>query len=310
MNVAIIGKFCQRTEQLIKDIFPRDWTVSIVTSDRLDEVIGKAEVIIPEHEIIDGRFLDRAPNLKLVQTGAGFDNVVIDDCTKRGVYAANAAGINATAVAEHVMAYVLCWYKNMALLDGAMKAGDWGLDYVGSELSGKVIGIVGLGNVGREVAHFANAFRMRVLGCDVRKIEVGPEIEVVDFKTLLKSSDVITLHIFLNNQTRHLIGRKELEMMKQDALLINTARGPIIDEKALIEALQSKVIGGAGLDVYDKEPLGQDSPLRKLDNVILTPHTAGMPNGLKFHRQRYEFFVKNMKRVAEGKSPMSALNQL
>jgi D-3-phosphoglycerate dehydrogenase len=310
MKILIIGKFSNRTERLIKDIFPREWEIAIAPSEKLEGEIGEAEVIIPEHVLIDGAFLDRAKKLKLVQAGAGFDNIVIEECTKRGIYAANAAGVNATAVAEHVMAYILCWYKNMILLDGAVKRGNYGVDYIGSELSGKVIGIVGLGNVGKEVAHFANGFGMKILGYAVRPVKTGPEIEITDFMTLLKSSEVITLHLSLNSQTRHLIGQRELELMKRDALLINTSRGPIIDENALIGALQSSTIGGAALDVYEKEPLPEDSPLRKLDNVILTPHTAGEPNGLNFHRQRYEFFLENSRRVAEGRPPISALNKL
>jgi D-3-phosphoglycerate dehydrogenase len=310
MKVVIIGKFSHGTERLIRNIFPREWEIVILPSEKLQGEIGDAEVIIPEHVLIDGAFLDRAKNLKLVQTGAGFDNVVIEECTKRGIYAANAAGVNATAVAEHVMAYILCWYKNMILLDGAVKRGNYDVDYIGSELSGKIFGIVGLGNVGKKVAHFANCFGMKILGYAVRPVKTGHEIEFTDFMTLLKSSEVISLHLPLNSQTRHLIGQGELELMKRDALLINTSRGPIIDENALIGALLSRTIGGAALDVYEKEPLPEDSQLRKLDNVILTPHTAGMPNGLKFHRQRYEFFVENIRRVAEGKPPTSALNKL
>ena len=310
MKIVIIGDFLPRTELLIKGVFPRQWQIAIVPPERVDEEISDAEVIIPEHERIDGPFLDRAPKLKLVQTGAGFDNVAIEECTKRGIYAANAAGVNATAVAEHVMAFILCWYKNMILLDGAVRRGEYGIDYIGSELSGKVIGIVGLGNIGRKVAHFAKAFGMRILGCRLRAIASGPEIEMTDFRTLLQSSDVITLHLSLNDQTRGLVSRREFEMMKADALLINTSRGPIIDEDALVEALQSRMIGGAALDVYQKEPLPEDSPLRTLDNVVLTPHSAGMPDGLKFHRSRYEFFIENIKRVAEGKPPVSALNKL
>lgn len=310
MKIVIIGNFSLRTELLIKGIFPREWKIAIVPPERLDEEIADAEVIIPEHERIDGTFVDHAPKLKLVQTGAGFDNVVIEECTKRGIYVANAAGINAIAVAEHVMAYILCWYKNMIRLDGAIKRGDYGIDYIGSELSGKVIGIVGLGNIGREVAQLAKAFRMRIMGCRLKSVESGPEIEITDFRTLLQSADVITLHLYLSDQTRGLISRRELGMMKTDALLINTSRGPIIDEDALVWALQSRIIGGAALDVYEKEPLPKDSPLRKLDNIILTPHSAGMPDGLKFHRQRYEFFIENAKRVAEGKPPVSVLNKL
>lgn len=309
MKVVIIGKVSETTKPLIKGQFPGDWEVAIVTPEEAGMVLRDAEVVIPEHVIIDGPFLDRAKRLKLVQTGAGYDNVVIEECIQRGVHVANAAGINAVAVAEHVLSFVLCWYKNISYLDRAMKRGDYGVDYTGSELSGKVMGIIGLGNIGMEVARFAKAFRMRVLGYDIRAIQDDVGFEQVEFSTILQQADVISLHIFLNDRTRHMISRKELAMMRKDAFLINTSRGPIIDEPALIEALRSKQIGGAGLDVFETEPLPEDSPLRKLDNVLLTPHTAGMPDGLKFHRKRYQFFVENIRRVSEGKAPINALNR-
>ena len=310
MKAVIVKKVSERTKRLILSKFPRDWKVVMVTPEELNKELEDVEAIIPEHHIIDGPLLDRAKNLKLVQTGAGYDNVMVDECTKRGVYVANAAGINAPAVAEHVFAFILCWYKNMIPLDGLMKRGEFGVDFIGSELSGKAIGIVGLGNIGKEVARLAKAFTMNVLGYHRRPIDMELEIAFTDFETLLKSSDVVTLHIPLNDRTRHLIGQRELALMKEDAFLINTSRGPVIDEAALIEALQSRKIGGAGLDVFETEPLPKDSPLRKLNNIILTPHRAGSPDGLHFHHKRYEFFVENIKRVSEGRAPIKALNRI
>jgi D-3-phosphoglycerate dehydrogenase len=310
MKVVIVGEFSQASRRQIRFVFPTDWQLAFVTPDELDAEVGDAEVIIPEHVRIDSPFLKRAQHLKLVQTGAGFDNVDIEACTAGGVYVANAAGINAAAVAEHVLGFILCWYKNLILLDGIMKTGAYSVDYRGAELAAKVIGIVGLGNIGRQVARYARAFGMQVLGYDIQPADGDTLVETVDFKTLLKRSDVVTLHIFLNSQTRHLISRDEFEMMKPAALLINTSRGPVIDESALIEALRSKKIGGACLDVFETEPLPADSPLRKLDNVILSPHTAGMPDGLKFHEKRYRYFVENIKRVSAKRAPLNALNEL
>ena len=310
MKVVIVGEFSQASRRQIRSVFPPDWQLAFVMPVELDAEIGDAEVIIPEHVTIDGPFLKRARHLKLVQTGAGFDNVDIAACTASGVYVANAAGINAVAVAEHVLGFILCWYKNLIQLDGIMKTGAYGVDYRGAELAAKVIGIVGLGHIGRQVARYARAFGMQVLGYDIRPADGDSPVEAVDFKTLLKRSDVVTLHIFLNSQTRNLIGRDELEMMKSAALLINTSRGPVVDESALSEALRSKKIAGACLDVFETEPLPTDSSLRKLDNVILSPHTAGMPDGLKFHKKRYEYFVDNIKRVSVNRAPLNALNKI
>jgi D-3-phosphoglycerate dehydrogenase len=310
MKVVIIGKFSEGSKQLIRNVFPVDWKIVTGTLEELDGEFGDADVVLPEHVKVDGSFLECAKQLKLVQTGAGFDSVDIEACTARGVHVANAAGVNEIAVAEHVMTFILCWYKNMIYLDAAMKKGQYGVDYTGAELAGKVIGIIGLGKIGLRVTHLARAFNMKVLGYDIRTIDPIHGVVMADLPTLLRESDVVTLHVFLNDKTKHLIDHKELDLMKTGAFLINTARGSIINEAVLIEALQSRKIGGAGLDVFEIEPLSQNSPLRKLDNVILSPHTAGMPDGLKFHQKRYEFFRKNILLVAEGKAPINALNRI
>lgn len=310
MKVVIVGRFSERTRELIASTFPRDWKVVLTAAEDLAKELEDADVLIPEHFSIDAPLLDGASRLKLIQTGAGYDNVNIDECTKRGVFVSRARGVDAGAVAEHVFAFILSWFKNVILLDQMMKQRAYDVDYVGAELSGKAIGIVGLGSIGQEVGRLAHAFRMKVLGCHSRRINLSPEIELVDLPTLLQRSDIVTLHVSFHQQTRHMIGRKELALMKRDALLINTSRGPIIDEEALIEALEKGQIGGAALDVFETEPLPKDSPLRKMRNVILTPHTAGMPDGLKFHQKRYEFFVGNIRRISEGKPPVNALNEV
>lgn len=310
MKVVIVGEFSEASKTSIASEFPSNWEIVIVGPEEIKGELEYAQVIIPEHIQIDGPLLDRAPHLKLVQTGAGFDNVDLDACTQRGVYVANAAGVNAAAVAEHVFAFILCWYKNMTNLDTSLKQGGYNVNYTGAELTNKVIGVIGLGNIGRYVGRLAKAFGMRILGYDIQPGEPGPDIERTDLTTLFKESDIISLHVFLNDQTRHMISSDQLAIMKPDVFLINTSRGPVIDESALIEALEEKRIGGAGLDVFENEPLSPDSPLRKLDNVILTPHTAGMPDGRKFHKKRYEFFVDNIQRVLIGKKPHNALTQI
>ncbi len=310
MKIVIIGDFTDTSKKRITERFPPDWRVAIVSAGEMEAELADAEVIIPEHIFVDGPFLDRAGKLRLVQTGAGFDNVVIPECTKRGIYVANGAGVNTIAVAEHVLTFICCWFKDMINLDGIMRRGGFGEDYSGAEIAGKTLGIIGMGGIGRAVARRALAFDMKVLGYDIRHVETEKGVEMTDLWTLLKASDVITLHTFLNEQTRHMIGSRELSSMKRNAFLINTSRGPIVDEVALIEALESKRIGGAGLDVFEREPLPKESPLRKMKNVILTPHTAGMPDGLKFHQKRYAFFLENITRVCRGMIPLNALNRI
>ncbi|MBE9545430.1 MAG: phosphoglycerate dehydrogenase [Proteobacteria bacterium] len=309
MKVVIARDASEKTIKLMASQFPGEWDIVTVRAEELHHEIRDADVLIPEGAVIDRRLLAQAKKLKFIQTGAGYDNVDIKACTERGIYVANAAGINARAVAEHVLAFILCWYKNIIPLNGALKSGKFMVDYQGSELSGKVIGVVGLGNIGREVARLAGAFDMKVLGFHYRQTETGPNIEVVDLHTLLSRSDIITMHVALNSKTHPMIGKKEFELMKTDTFFINTSRGAVVDESALITALHKKHISGAGLDVFETEPLPEDNPLRKLDNVILSPHNAGEPDGLFFHKKRFQFFADNIERVIDGKSPQNALNE-
>jgi len=310
MKVVIVRAAPEEIKRLIVNQFPGEWEVVVVSAEQLIDAIKNADAVIPEHTIIDAPLLDKANNLKLVQTGAGYDNVSIDECTRRGIYVANAAGVNATAVAEHVFTFILCWYRNIVYFNEALRRGEYTVEYTGSELSQKVIGIVGMGHIGKAVARLAASFGMKVLGCHTRPMDTEFTVEWVDLHTLLRKSDIITLHVSLNRRTRHLIGRNEFEVMKKDAFFVNTSRGPVVDETALIEALQTDQISGAGLDVFKTEPLTENSPLRKLDNVLLTPHTAGEPDGLYFHSNRFNFFSENIQRVSEGKAPHNALNRI
>ncbi|MNV55734.1 putative 2-hydroxyacid dehydrogenase YoaD [compost metagenome] len=249
----------------------------------------------------------------MVQTGAGFDNVDVLACTQLGIWAANAAGVNAQAVAEHVMALILSYYKNIPFLDTFMKNGmdENQLDYTGSELKGKTIGIIGLGAIGKKVAAFCKVFDMNVLAYARNPlVQSDGLVKMTDFDTLVSTSDIVSVHVSLNQQTKQLINKATFKKMKNTALFINTARGGIVNEKDLIDAVKNGDISGACLDVFESEPLPIDSELRNLRNVILTPHTAGMPDGRKFHKKRYDFFINNIKRVENGEEPESKLNQL
>ncbi|MFD0958072.1 NAD(P)-dependent oxidoreductase [Paenibacillus chungangensis] len=313
MNVLITGYFPEQSRKRVIACFPADWQVHIVEPERIGSYIGEASVLIPEHIEVNDELLNQAVELKFVQTGAGFDNVDIDACTRRGIWVSNAAGVNANAVSEHILALVLAHYKNIVYLDRFMKNGgdETQLVYTGGELSGKTIGTIGFGAIGSRVAELARAFRMNVLAYDInRNLASVDGVQFVELDTLVRSSDIITTNIFLNESTRGLVNREFLKKMKKDALLVNTARGPIVNEADLIEALKNGEIGGACLDVFEAEPLPMGSELRSLNNAILTPHTAGMPDGTKFHEVRYRFFLDNMMRVMRGETPMNHLNDI
>ena len=309
MNVVIIGDFPEESKVKIHNSFPADWRVQITSPADALSCIAEADVIIPEHIRVGEDFLAAAPKLKLVQTGAGYDNVDIKVCTARGVQVCNAAGVNSQAVAEHAMALILCFYKNIAYLDSFIKSRRPmdELSYEGAELSGKTIGIIGLGNAGSRLAALCNAFGMNVLGYSRSPAEL-PDVRQVGLDTLYRESDIISLHVPLTDATRHMINSQALAQMKSGALLVNTSRGAVINEAELVDALKNRSIGGACLDVFEQEPIAEDNPLRSLPNVILTPHTAGLPDGVKFHQKRYEFFVSNISAVMRGETPQCALN--
>lgn len=314
MKILIIGHFNETAQSKIARYFPQEWNVVIVPpGEEMRQHIEDCQVLIPEHIQVDHSLLANAKKLKLVQTGAGFDNVDVPACTELGIWAANAAGVNAQAVAEHVMALILSYYKNIPFLDSFMKnkRDENQLEYTGSELTGKTVGIIGLGAIGKKVAAFCRAFDMNVQAY-ARKAAVQTDgfVKMTDFDTLLSTSDIVSIHVALNEQTNQLINRAVFEKMKSSALFINTARGGIVNERDLIDALKNGDISGACLDVYESEPLPVDSELRNLGNVILTPHTAGMPDGRKFHKKRYDFFIDNIRLVERGEAPESKLNLL
>lgn len=312
MKIVIIGNFPDAAKEQIKNRFPEDWEVKFLLShESAVEELKDADVLIPEHIKVNADLLEKAPRLKLIQTGAGFDNVNLEDCTKYGIQVCNASGVNANAVAEHVMAFILCWYKNINYLDSYLKShlDERDLNYNGAELSEKTIGIIGLGNVGKKVAEYCNAFHMKVLGYNHKPFDIAG-VQQKDLDGLYQESDIVSIHIPLNESTRHMIDYHVFKKMKSDAVLINTSRGAVINQEQLTLALMQGSIGGACLDVYEDEPLDMDNPLRDLKNVILTPHTAGLPDGVKYHKKRYDFFISNINKVMNGELPECRLNHI
>lgn len=309
MKVVIVQKPSAEIEKTIRAAFPPEWKVVLTGPESLRAEIADADALIPEHHVVDEALLRSALHLRIVQTGAGFDNVDLAACARRGIAVSNAAGINARAVAEHVFAFIFSWYKNIGHFDRIVKKGGWmnTADRTGVLLSDKRIGIVGIGRIGREVAQLARAFGMDVLGWGGRFLQEEPDIRPVDLETLLRESDIVTLHVSLNEKTRHLIGWPEFTRMKRDACLVNTARGGVVDEAALFEALKEGEIGVACLDVFEIEPLPADSPLRSLPNVLLTPHVAGEPDSHKSITIRYRFFADNIRRIAAYEIPVNVL---
>lgn len=294
MTVLIIGSYSDEIRKRIISCFPQNWNIIVSEPSDAHKFYSEAEVLIPEHTAVDAQILSDCPKLRMIQTGSGSNNVDITKCSERGIIVCSAAGVNKTAVAEHAIALILAWHKNIIKLDNYMKGSSASpIDYRGSELHGMTIGIIGYGEVGKTLASLCTAFGMNVITAAHNGKE-APGIEFVPLNELLMRSDIVSLNVPLNDTTYHMIDASSFRLMKSSALLVNASRGAVVDEAALIDALSRNVIAGACLDVFETEPLPEDSPLRRFSNVILTPHTAGYPDGNGFHLQRFQFFAKNI----------------
>lgn len=246
--------------------------------DRLVELVRDVDAIIVRSKPkVTRRVIEAAPKLKVIgRAGVGLDNIDLKAAEERGIKVVNSPGASSRSVAELAIGLLFAVARKIAFADRKMREGVWAKKQcMGIELEGKTIGVVGFGRIGYEVAKIAKALGMNVLLYDPypneeRAREVGGKF--VPLEELLKESDVVTLHVPLLDATYHLINEERLKLMKPTAILINAARGAVVDTDAFVKALQEGWIAGAGLDVFEEEPLPADHPLTKLDNVVLTPH--------------------------------------
>lgn len=256
----------------------------VLSKEELKEKVRGVDAILSLlTDKIDGEAMDAAgPQLKIVANMAvGFDNIDVQAAKTRNIMVTNTPGVLTEAVAEHTFALLLACARHIAESDRYTREGkfkQWEpLGFLGPQLTGKTIGIVGLGRIGSVVAQIAKkGFGMKVVYYDVKPnidFEKEFEAQLLSIEDLLKNSDFVSIHVPLLPQTRHFINEERLKMMKKEAILINTSRGPVVDEKALVEALKNGEIAAAGLDVYEFEPK-LSSGLAELPNVVLTPHTA------------------------------------
>jgi phosphoglycerate dehydrogenase-like enzyme len=316
-KVAFITRYPEEEMRLMMEVAPPELFVYYVngrlpTETKISQV-RDADFILPfPPGQLSVDVVKACPNLKLVQlVAAGWDQIDVKTISSLGIPVAHNGGSNATAVSEFAVTLMLNVYKCFIPLVKTLADGKWVTDIWTSshDLAGKTVGIVGLGNVGKKVAARIRGFNVKLLGFDIfdvpEKILKELDIQKTTFETLLRESDIVTLHVPLTPQTHGFVGRKELAMMKKNAVLINTSRGPIVDEAALYEALRDKIIAGAGLDVLQQEPMAPDNPLKNLDNVIITAHAAS--NTLDSRIQCALFAYANMKRVWHGEEPIAVI---
>ena len=256
--------------------------------DRPDELrvrLAMADALIVRNRTqVNAGLLAAAPVLKVVgRLGVGLDNIDVDACKARGIEVIPAAGANALAVAEYVIAAAMFLLRGAYASSVAVENGEWPRLALanGRELAGKTLGVIGFGDIGRLAARLGRALGLNVIGFDAQIASSSPVwneegVEPRSFDSLLAKADVVTLHVPLVAATRHLIDAARLRVMKPDAILINTARGGVVDEVALAAALKSGRLGGAALDVFEQEPLTAGSPLAGCPNLLLTPHIAGV----------------------------------
>lgn len=219
--------------------------------------------------------IEKCPNLKMICVAfTGVDHVDIDYCRERGIKVCNCAGYSTVAVADLVFGLIINLYRNINECDKVTRRGGTKNGLVGFELEGKKFGIVGTGAIGMRVASIAKAFGCEVYGYS-RTVKENNGVKYIDLNTLLSTCDIVSLHVPLNEETKGLINAENIKLMKKDAILINTARGPVIDSMALAEALKNNIIAGAGIDVFEMEPpIPEDHILFEAPNLIVTPHVA------------------------------------
>jgi phosphoglycerate dehydrogenase-like enzyme len=309
----------------------------IIPSHANDEKMFEAEVLqlVVDADVLISNNVSReviqaGRHLKMIQAlGTGVDGIDVCAATERGIVVCNTVGFNAFLVAEHAVALMLALAKGINRYDRAVRSGAWekARDFPTISLRNKVLGIIGLGSIGIEVARRAKAFGMRIIATKRRPAEkLGLELGIdflggpEDLPGILSQSDFVVLSVPTNAETVKLIGEKELRMMKKSAYLINTARGQIVDEKALVKVLTEGAIAGAGLDVFEAQPLRPDNPLLELENVIVTPHVAGGVEGLEsalreglerkiqLFEERAEFVIRNVERLLQGKRPANVVD--
>ena len=260
------------------------------------------------------------PRLRIVsQYAVGYDNIDLECATKHGVYVTNTPGVLTDATADLTWALILAITRRIVEADRFVRSGEWykkGTGWhpkmlLGFQVSGATLGIIGMGRIGRAVAKRARGFGMRILYYDKKRLpeEVERELcaQYADLETLLRESDVVTLHTPLTKETYHMIGERELRLMKPTAYLVNTSRGKVIDTDALVKALKERWIAGAALDVFEEEPLPPDHPLTKLDNVILAPHIGSAT--LKTRARMADIVAENLIAFLQGKVPPTLVNR-
>jgi len=267
------------------------------------------------YDRVDGELMDASGRLKVISNHAvGYDNIDVEAATKRGIFVTNTPDVLTETTADLAWALILATARRLTEAERFLREGRWrswspGL-MVGTDIYGKTLGILGMGRIGVAVARRAQGFNMKVLYSDVFRNERAEKelgIEYADLKRVLKESDFVSVHVPLMPSTRHFVGEAELNLMKRSAILVNTSRGPVVDELALYKALNERRIAGAGLDVFEREPIEPENPLLRLNNVVLVPHIGSASIDTRIAMG--DLAVKNLMATLQGRMPPALVNK-
>ncbi len=318
-KVFITREIPERGLSKIKEFFDVDlWTDEApppksVIIERVKDVDALVPLLT---DPIDAEVFDAAPKLRIVsQYAVGYDNIDVKEATKRGIYVTNTPGVLTETVADFTFALMLAVARRIVEADKYVREGKWKVGWhplmmIGSDVYERTLGIIGMGRIGSAVARRAKGFGMRILYYDaIRREDLEKElgVEYVDMDKLLEESDFVSLHVPLTPETYHLMGEEQFRKMKPTAFLINTSRGKVVDQKALYKALKEGWIAGAGLDVFEQEPIPPDDPLLQLNNVVLAPHAASA--SYETRSRMAEIVAENLIAFLNGKVPPTLVNK-
>lgn len=282
-----------------------------LTRDELIEKLDGAYAFVAAAETVNDDVLDNAPELKIVsRMGVGYDKIDIDALDRHGVALTITPGANASPVAEYAVALMMAAARNVCHVNDVTRKGKWETCF-GTSIEGKTLGIIGLGNIGKHVVQYLSGYNMRVI--TYTRSAPDPEfaekynVEVLPLDDVVEQSDFLLIHAPSTPQTHHIINREHLARMKKSAIIVNCARGEIIDEQALVEALKSGGIEGAALDVFEQEPVAHDNPLLSMDNVVVSPHTAGMT--FEGRKKVVDMAFQNIIDISNGIAPKGLINK-
>jgi len=296
---VFLGEYPPRKEEILKGVRGKDALLCLLT------------------EKIDRDIMDAAPNLKVISSfSVGYDHIEVAEATRRGIYVTYTPGVLTEATADFAWTLLMAAARRIVEADRVVRTKNWKVAWgptilLGDDVYGKTLGIVGLGRIGTAIARRAKGFNMKTIYFDTIRAPLEKEkelgIDYAPFERLLEESDFVSVHVPLMKETHHLFGEAQFRRMKRTAFLINTSRGAVVDEKALAKALQEKLIAGAALDVFEKEPTDPENPLLSMENVVLAPHIASATKEAR--SKMSEVSAKNLIAVLKGEMPLFLVNK-